>query len=199
MAGIFKTPIAKSSCAVRPNPMVFQLMAFLFLLKINEIKSKTNIPRTPRIKLFIENPRISAVLNLSLRDVNKQKIVDYLNTTTAILSQVELERKNQYATNTIKFIDSSLAAVNDNLKGFTDDMNAFRRQNKVFDVSDEISQISAQLKVLEGEKEAEQSKLNYLNNLQTYLETKTNYTNIAAPTSVRSAKIPKNVAHNRID
>ena len=40
MAGIFKTPIAKSSCAVRPNPMVFQLIAFLFLLKINEIKSE---------------------------------------------------------------------------------------------------------------------------------------------------------------
>jgi len=126
----------------------------------------------------------TSVLRLSLTGTNKQKIVDYLNTTTVIMSEVELERKNQYATNTIKFIDSSLAAVNANLKGYTDEMNAFRRQNKVFDVSDEISQISSQLKILEGEKEAEQSKLNYLNNLETYLVTKTNYTNIAAPTSV---------------
>ena len=33
-------------------------------------------------------------------------------------------------------------------------------------------------------KEQEQSKLKYLNTLETYLRTKTDYTNIAAPTSV---------------
>ncbi|MCB0445721.1 MAG: sugar transporter, partial [Gelidibacter sp.] len=126
----------------------------------------------------------SSVLKLSLAGNNKAKIVDYLNATASILSLTELERKNLYATNTIKFIDSSLAAVNDNLKDVTDEMNTFRKKNKVFDVSDEMQQISEKLKELDVSKEAEQTKLNYLNALENYLRTKTDYTKIAAPTSV---------------
>jgi uncharacterized protein involved in exopolysaccharide biosynthesis len=126
----------------------------------------------------------SSVLRLQLAGNNKAKIVDYLNATSAILSLSELERKNLYATNTIKFIDSSLAAVNTKLKDFSDEMNTFRRQNKVFDVSEEITQISAQLRGYDKEKEGVNAKLSYLNNLERYLNTKTNYTEIAAPTSV---------------
>ena len=115
---------------------------------------------------------------------NKAKIVDYLNTTTVILSKTELERKNQYATNTIKFIDSSLNAVNLNLKDVTNEMNTFRKEKKVFDVSEEMNQISSRLREFEANKEGELTKINYLNSLENYLQTKTDYTNIAAPTSV---------------
>ena len=125
-----------------------------------------------------------SVLELSLSGNNKSKIVDYLNTTSVILSKTELERKNLYATNTIKFIDSSLAAVNDDLKNVTDEMNDFRKQNKVFDVSEEMLQVSAKLKELDFRREEEQTKLNYLISLENYLRTKTDYTNIAAPKSV---------------
>src|SRR5690606_10589156 len=126
----------------------------------------------------------ASVLVLSLAGNNKTKIVDYLNTTAVILSETELERKNLYATNTIKFIDSSLAAVNTNLKDFGDEMNSFRRENKVFDVSTEMTEVSNKLRELESQKEAEQTKLNYLDALETYLRTKTDYTGIAAPSSV---------------
>ena len=76
----------------------------------------------------------SSVLKLSLSGTNKSKIVDYLNTTVAVLSRTELERKNLYATKTIKFIDSSLQAVGANLNKFTTDLNTFRQTNKVFDI-----------------------------------------------------------------
>ncbi|MGK0430807.1 MAG: hypothetical protein ACJARX_002486, partial [Psychroserpens sp.] len=108
----------------------------------------------------------SSILRLQLAGTNKAKIVDYLNATSAILSRSELERKNLYATNTIKFIDSSLAAVNMNLKDFSDEMNTFRRQNKVFDVSEEITQISEQLRSYDLTKEQENAKLSYLDNLE---------------------------------
>jgi len=64
--------------------------------------------------------RASSVLRLNLIGTNKAKIVDYLNATASILSRTELKRKNLYATNTIKFIDSSLAAVNLNLIDVSD-------------------------------------------------------------------------------
>src|SRR5690606_3209554 len=91
---------------------------------------------------------------------------------------------NLYATNTIKFIDSSLAAVNANLKDYGEEMNTFRKENKVFDVSMEMTEISNKLKELESQKEVEITKLNYLDALETYLRTKTDYTRIAAPSSV---------------
>ncbi len=124
----------------------------------------------------------SPVLTLQLAGNNKAKIVDYLNATSAILSKSELERKNLYATNTIKFIDSSLAGVNNNLKDFNDEMNDFRRKNKVFDVTDEIAQTSGQLRGYAISKEEEELKLNYLDNLENYISTKTDFTEITAPT-----------------
>ena len=126
----------------------------------------------------------SSVLELSLAGNNKAKIVDYLNTTTAILSETELERKNLYATNTIKFIDSSLGAVNTELKDVTNEMNKFRKDNQMFDVTAEMTLITEKLRGFDLRKEEEQTKLNYLDFLENYLRTKTDFTKIAAPTSV---------------
>lgn len=143
---------------------------------VNTYKSKISV--TPYSKTS------SSILTLSLTGHNKQKLVDYLNATTAILSRTDLERKNQYATNTIKFIDSSLSIVNTELKAITDTMNAFRKQTKMFNVDEELLQISEKINELELREEENQSKLQYLDILADYLRTKTDYTKIAAPTSV---------------
>ena len=47
-----------------------------------------------RNKLSVDNPRNSAILNLTMVDVNKPKIVDYLNETVKVLSEDQLKRKN---------------------------------------------------------------------------------------------------------
>lgn len=126
----------------------------------------------------------SSVLKLTLTGLNKSKIVDFLNATSAILSKTELGRKNLYASNTIKFIDSSIGVVNSNLKAVTSEMNKFRQSNKVFDVKMEILEISNQLKRFDQEKLINQSKLNYLDNLEKYLRVKTDFSQIVSPTSV---------------
>ncbi len=125
-----------------------------------------------------------SILIMAMVGKNKAKIVDYLNTTVAILSRTGLDRKNLYATNTINFIDSSLSQVNNNLKLETDEMNNFRKKNKVFNVTDELTIVSENLKELDYSKQSEKTKLNYLNSLEKYLLTKTDYSKIAAPTSV---------------
>ncbi|NMH86366.1 exopolysaccharide transport family protein [Flavivirga algicola] len=137
-----------------------------------------------QIKARSYSKESASVLMLSLTGVNKAKIVDYLNATTQILSKAELDRKNLYATNTIKFIDSTLSIVNTDLKAATDTMNAFRQENKIFNIDEELSQLSGKIIELDVNKETIQSKLRYLNFLENYLRTRTNYTNIAAPTSV---------------
>ncbi|NRB58751.1 MAG: sugar transporter, partial [Winogradskyella sp.] len=136
------------------------------------------------VKIETSSRDASSVLRLSLIGLNKSKIVDFLNATTDILKKTELERKNLYATNTIKFIDSSLSTVGVQLKDVTDEMDNFIKTNKIYDVKTEINQYAEQLKSYDQEKLSEQSKLNYLNNLEDYLRTKTDYTKIAAPTTV---------------
>ncbi|RLD25750.1 MAG: sugar transporter, partial [Bacteroidetes bacterium] len=129
-------------------------------------------------------PNGSSVLTLRLIGSNKSKIVDYLNTTVSILKSTQLDRKNLYATNTIKFIDSTLNAVTDNLRDVENEMNSFRSQNKIFNIDEESSRISDRLREYQVQKTEIDSKSEYLSSLQTYLETKTEYINIAAPTSV---------------
>ncbi|WP_298533177.1 exopolysaccharide transport family protein [uncultured Algibacter sp.] len=126
----------------------------------------------------------SSVIQLALAGHNKNKIVEYLNATSAILSQTELERKNQYATNTIKFIDSSLASVDGNIKEVSQAMDNFRRKNKVFNVADDMQKVSRDLQLFEAQQVDIKIKLNYLNSLETYLKTEQDYSGIAAPTSV---------------
>src|SRR5690606_5909134 len=174
------TPFFNATITQRENTTI-QPQSEYFVQFLNFDGVVNNYQNTIKIAPFSNS---QSVLELSLVGTNKAKIVDYLNATSVILSKTELERKNLYATNTIRFIDSSLAAVNDDLKNVTDEMNDFRKQNKVFDVSEEMLQVSTKLKELDFKREEEQTKLNYLVSLENYLRTKTDYTNIAAPTSV---------------
>ena len=174
-------PFLNGKLVLKPNSNVEQ--GAVFYLKFLNFDAVVNNFKN-LIQVNSVNKTSASILKLSLTGPNKSKIVDYLNCTSAILSSTELKRKNLYATNTIKFIDSTLARVSNSLQDVTAEMNAFRRKNKVFDVDDEIIQVSVQLKDFDKEKQVIQSKLNYLNSLETYLNTKTDYTMIAAPTSV---------------
>ncbi len=126
----------------------------------------------------------STILSLTQAGTNKSKIVDYLNTTATILKETELRSKNLYATNTIDFIDSTLNSVSDNLKAVNAELDDFRKTNKVFNVSEEMVNINERLRTYELQRDNEQIKLNYLESLETYLKNKSDYTKIAAPTSV---------------
>ena len=126
----------------------------------------------------------ASIIELSLTGYNKNKIVDYLNATSSILSKTELERKNLFATNTIKFIDSSLTSVDLNIKDVSQEMDSFRKKNKIINVEDDMQKISDNLQDFQKQQEEINVKLNYLNSLETYLKTKSDYSGIAAPTSV---------------
>lgn len=126
----------------------------------------------------------TSIIQLALSGHNKNKIVDYLNATSAILSRTELAKKNLFASNTIKFIDSSLASVNMSIKDVSQEMDSFRRENKIINVEDDMQKVSGNLQGFQKEKEDINVKLSYLNFLENYLLTQKDYSGIAAPTSV---------------
>ncbi len=123
----------------------------------------------------------SSALIMRLAGNNKAELVDYLNTSVEELSNAMLERKNLFATKTIKFIDSSLAQKSEELSTVEDELNKFKNKNAIFNLESEGAEINAKLNELDLRKEAVNRELNYYNTLQTYLINRSDYRDAPAP------------------
>ncbi|AJR03786.1 exopolysaccharide transport family protein [Siansivirga zeaxanthinifaciens] len=123
----------------------------------------------------------SPLLTLRLTHKNKAKIVDYLNTSVFILDRELLQRKNQYAINTVAFIDKQLARVKEQLSRRSDSLNDFKQSKKIFDINRESNTLVSKIEAYENQKQAlEESILSY-DLLKNYLETSNDFTNFPAP------------------
>lgn len=132
-------------------------------------------------RMLVVNPTNSPVLDIALIDKNKSKIVDYLNTVVAVLKEDQLERKNQYATNAILFIDEQISRVKGELSENAKALNDYRRDNKIYSLNEEGAVLNDKLEVLDNEKEGVVRQLNYYSNLENYLTTSNSFTEIPAP------------------
>src|SRR5690554_5550132 len=161
-----------------PNPDVISKPGVPYYLSFSDydsaVKGYLGIRITPETKG-------SSVLRMRLNGYNKAKLVDYLNTSVKVLSDDMLERKNLFATKTIRFIDSSLAQKSVELSDVEDEMNRFKNRNAIFNLESEGAKISARLNDLDMQKEAVNRELNYFDILQDYLTTHSDYRNVPAP------------------
>lgn len=125
--------------------------------------------------------RAASVLRMGLTGNNKAKLVDYLNASVQVLSDNMLERKNLFATKTIKFIDSSLAQKSVELSNVEDELNKFKHKHSIMDLEREGAEISAKLNELDVRREMVNRELDYYNILETYLTTRSDYSDVPAP------------------
>lgn len=117
-----------------PNPDVQVVPGRIYYL--NFINFDSAVGSFSRIGVQPES-KGSSVLKLNLTGTNKAKLVDFLNASVQVLSEDMLERKNLFATNTIKFIDSSLQAKSKELLGVEDELNQFKSDSEIFDLDTE--------------------------------------------------------------
>ncbi|MBD0833082.1 polysaccharide biosynthesis tyrosine autokinase [Aestuariibaculum sediminum] len=122
-----------------------------------------------------------SLVNLRLSHKNKAKIVDYLNASVEILDRDLLQRKNQYAINTVNFIDKQLARVRNELNKKADSLNAFKQRNNIFDIQSESATLVNKIETYETEKKVLEESLLYYDLLKSYLETSKDFTNFPAP------------------
>lgn len=161
-----------------PNPEVIEKPGtpyYVFLENYDE-----TVKRYLTVSIIPES-RGSSVLRMSLIGGNKAKLVDYLNTSVQVLGEDMLERKNLFATKTIKFIDSSLAQKSAELSSVEDELNRFKDRTAIFNLESEGSNISAKLNELDVRKEAVNRELSYYNSLQDYLTLRSDYRDVPAP------------------
>ncbi|HEY9168674.1 MAG TPA: polysaccharide biosynthesis tyrosine autokinase [Lutibacter sp.] len=123
----------------------------------------------------------TSLIELSLSGPNKNRLVDYLNETVIVLSELELEQKTNYARSTKEFIDAQFRNTSDSLKLIEDNIGRFKQENEIYQLSAEGGEIFSQTLSLDKLQEQLGDRIAYFNNLENYIKTHTDFTNIPAP------------------
>jgi capsular exopolysaccharide synthesis family protein len=89
--------------------------------------------------------------------------------------------KNQFATNTIAFIDSTLLAIEKELKNTNIELKNFRKDKNIFEIECEGEKFSENLMDFDVQKDAINRKLTYYSSLNNYLKTSVDFAKLPAP------------------
>jgi succinoglycan biosynthesis transport protein ExoP len=134
-----------------------------------------------------------SILTLGMQGTNKARMVEYLNSTVKMLIKIQLDGKNQFATNTIRFIDSTLVAMEGQLKETGNELKSFRKDKNIFEIEGGGAKFSDKIMDFDVEKDQVSRKIAYYNSLKMYLNNSVDYSRLPAP-SVAGIEDPNIVA-----
>ena len=112
----------------------------------------------------------SSMIVLKLKGQNKKKIEKYLNESVRILGQKLLADKNSFATNTLRFIDSSLVLLKKDLEESGRKLQEFQKGKAEFALDNPSEEIYNRLIDLDRQKEMIRSKEMYYQSLLNFLD-----------------------------
>ena len=127
------------------------------------------------------NEKAGSILTLSMQGTNKARMVEYLNSTVKMLIKIQLDGKNQFATNTIAFIDSTLVAMESQLKETGNELKSFRKDKNIYDIEEGGAKFSDKILDFDVERDAVSRKIAYYNSLKAYLNNSVDYSKLPAP------------------
>ena len=122
-----------------------------------------------------------SIITLEMQGTNKARMVEYLNATVKMLIKRQLDSKNQFATNTIQFIDSTLIAMESQLKETTNELKSFRNGKNIYDIEEGGGKFSGQMLEFDVKKDEITRKMAYYNSLKAYLKNSVDYAKLPAP------------------
>jgi len=150
-----------------------------YFVRFNDFDGTVSNYRNINVKL---DDKGSSVITLGLQGTNKARMVDYLNSTVKMLIKRQLDSKNQFATNTVNFIDSTLVAMESQLKQTGDELKSFRKDKNIYEVEgDGGNKFSDKILDFDVEKDAINRKKAYYNSLKSYLKNSVDYSKLPAP------------------
>ncbi|MNS00023.1 Tyrosine-protein kinase ptk [compost metagenome] len=123
----------------------------------------------------------SSIITLGMQGTNKARMVEYLNATVKMLIKRQLDGKNKFATNTIAFIDSTLVAMESQLKETGDELKSFRKDKNIFDVEEGGAKFSDKILEFDVARDEVTRKITYYNSLKSYLNNSVDYSKLPAP------------------
>lgn len=122
-----------------------------------------------------------SIITLGMQGTNKARMVEYLNSTVKMLIKRQLDGKNQFATNTIRFIDSTLVAMESQLKETTNELKSFRKGKNIYDIEGDGTKFSDKMLEYDVKKDEISRKMAYYNSLKSYLKSSVDYSKLPAP------------------
>lgn len=123
----------------------------------------------------------SSILTLSLQGTNKHKLVTYLNTTVEVLRDTQLKAKNQFATNTIAFIDSTMLQMEKQLEKTGEELKDFRKDKNIYQIEAGGDGFTERILNMEVQKDQINRKMAYYNSLKSYLNNSIDFSKLPAP------------------
>ena len=152
-----------------------------YLISFNDFDSTVAQYRTINVEI---DKAAGSQLKLSMQGNNKARMVTYLNTTAEVLRNNQLALKNQFATNTIRFIDSTLIAMEAKIKNTSDELKDFRKVKNIYTIEGGGIKIADKLVNYDLEKDEINRKLSYYNSLRNYLKNNSDFSKLPAPSVV---------------
>lgn len=126
----------------------------------------------------------STVAKISIKSSVPTKTIDFLNSLTESYMLKEISKKQHVALKTIEYIDNQLNNVKDSLQIAENDLQKFRTNNQVIDVSMQSQRIIDEMNNLRNEKANWDVKLKYVNYLQDYFNKNQEYSDLITPTAL---------------
>lgn len=122
-----------------------------------------------------------SIITLSMQGTNKARMVEYLNSTVKMLIKRQLDAKNQFATNTIQFIDSTLVSMESQLKETTNELKSFQKDKNIYNAEVDGTKFSDKVLEYDVQKDEISRKIAYYNSLKSYLKSSVDYSKLPAP------------------
>ena len=123
----------------------------------------------------------TSLIEISLTGENKKRLVDYLNKSVEVLAKDELEQKTNYAYSTKEFIDQQFRNTADSLKIIEDNIGKFKKENAIYNLSAQGGEIFSQTTSLDKMQKQLTDRIEYFDNLESYIVTHSDYSKIPAP------------------
>ena len=165
-------------CKLEPFGKPFNFINLEYIVSLNSFDATVSTYKN--ISVIIDE-KAASILKLSLQGTNKARIVDYLNATVKMLIDMQLEGKNLFAENTIKFIDTTLIDMEKSLKDANDELKSFSRNKNILEIEKGGETFQSQIQQLDVEKDDIDRKINYYNTLSSYLRSSSDYSKLPAP------------------
>ncbi|MFD2037480.1 GumC family protein [Belliella marina] len=127
----------------------------------------------------------ASVLELKMTTSVIEKGRDYINALMESHLESELREKNRNTENTLKFIEEQLGFLEDSLKKKERELQNFKVQNKMINVSEEFSEVLGRINKLDDSVQELDFQLSYYYSIKDYMEEKTmDFSQIIAPSVV---------------
>lgn len=149
----------------------------------NSLNALTNQYRQ-KLEIEANDERSGSILYLSLSGLSAEQEADYLNKLMEVYIRQGLDEKNQTAINTVDFIDQQLGVLNTSLQQAEMNLQNFRLDNNLINVSTEGSMIYEKLARLDEERARLELQQRYYAYLKEYVSDQNALNEVVAPSTV---------------